>query len=438
MKISVFGLGYTGCVSAACLAKLGHEVTGVDISFKKVSLVQNGRSPIVEPELDAMIAEQVQAGRLSATQDTGLAVSNSKLVFICVGTPDDGKGAVDYKQVERACSDIGAALRTSREFVTVVLRSTVLPGIARLKAIPALETNSGKKAGIDFGFVLNPEFLREGCGVYDFFHPALTVIAAGDAGSAGIMQELYAPIDCNIRFAGFDEASLIKFVNNSFHAVKVTFANEIGRICKEMNIDTGAVYDLFIRDEKLNISPAYLQPGFAFGGSCLPKDLRAITTAGKRLKLKLPLLDSALSSNAEHIRYAHDLIKKKGKQTIGFLGLSFKSATDDLRESPYVTLVQRLLADNYRLRIYDPNVQINGLVGVNKEFIEKNLPGLSEIFCDSAERVISESEVIVIANNPEQYKKELQSAKGQKIIDLSFLGNAGLYPNEVDYEGICW
>ncbi|HPG41830.1 MAG TPA: nucleotide sugar dehydrogenase [bacterium] len=439
MNISVFGLGYTGCVSAACLAQLGHQVIGVDISYKKVSLVQSGRSPIVEPELDAMIAAQVQAGRLSATQDTGQAVNESKLVFICVGTPDDGSGAVDYKQVERACSDIGAALRSRQDFVTIVLRSTVLPGIARRKAIAALENSSGKKAGAGFGFVLNPEFLREGSGVYDFFHPAMTVIAAGDACSAATMKELYAPIDNNICFVGLDEASMIKFVNNAFHAVKVSFANEIGRLCKEMHIDTRAVYDMFIRDEKLNISPAYLQPGFAFGGSCLPKDLRTLAAAGKNLKLTLPLLGAALSSNAEHIDYAFNLITSGGKQTIGFLGLSFKSETDDLRESPYVTLVQRLLAEHYRVHVYDNNVQINGLFGVNKEFVEKNLPDLAGIFCTSAAQVIAESDVIVIANNPQKYKNDLTGLAGKKIIDLSFLGNAGFFnAAKEDYEGLCW
>jgi len=440
MKIGVFGLGYTGCVSAACLAQLGHDVIGVDISYKKVKLIETGVSPIVEKELDAIIQEQVNEGRLKTTQNTGQAVGFSELILVCVGTPDNGRGDIDYKQIERVCGDIGDALRDKDEYITIVIRSTILPGFARSIVIPALELNSGKKAGRDFGFVLNPEFLREGSGVYDFYHPPKTVVAALDKKSENVMEQLYKPIDENILFTGIEEASLIKYVDNAFHAVKVTFANEIGRLCKELNVDTRSVIELFIRDKKLNISPLYLKPGFAFGGSCLPKDLRAVTGKAGELNVNLPLLNSVLKSNAEHIQYAYRLIKKSGKKNVGFLGLSFKSDTDDLRESPYVSLVNYLLANDFNIKIFDSNVKITKLVGANKEFIEKSIPDIESMLCDSADPVISESDIIVIGNRVTDYEKALKDMSlSKKIIDLSILNTTSDFnTNEVDYEGICW
>jgi len=440
MNIGVFGLGYTGCVSAACLAQLGHNVIGVDISYKKVKLIEKGLSPIVEKELDKIIQEQVNNGRLRTTQDTGEVVGSSEVIFVCVGTPDNGTGDIDYKQVERVCSDAGAALRDKEDFVTVVIRSTILPGFSRQIAIPALEVNSGKKSGRDFGYVINPEFLREGSGVYDFYHPPKTVIAALDTRSQKVMEQIYKPIDEKILFTGIEEASLIKYVDNAFHAVKVSFGNEIGRLCKELNVDTRAVFDLFIQDKKLNLSPVYLQPGFAFGGSCLPKDLRTITTKAKDINVNLPLLKSALKSNAEHIQYAFQLIKKSGKKNIGFLGLSFKSNTDDLRESPYVSLVNFLLADSFNVKIYDKNVRIVKLLGSNKEYIEKTIPHIATLLCDSADQVISGSDIIVIGNGIKDYEMKLKKmSNGKKIIDLSMLEmTRDFNENEVDYEGICW
>ncbi len=440
MKIGIFGLGYTGCVTAACLAQLGHQVLGVDISYKKVKLIEKGISPIVENELDDIIKEQTNIGRLKTTQNTGQAVGFSEVILVCVGTPDNGFGDIDHKQIERVCGDIGDALKDKQDFVTIVVRSTILPGFARNIILPALELNSGKKAGRDFDFVLNPEFLREGSGVYDFYHPPKTVVAAGDAKSQNVMEQLYKAIDENIIFTGFEEASLIKYVDNAFHAVKVTFGNEIGRLCRELNVDTRAVFDLFLRDKKLNISPLYLQPGFAFGGSCLPKDLRAITCTAGEKNVELPLLKAVLKSNDEHILYAYRLIRKSGKKNIGFLGLSFKSDTDDLRESPYVRLANYLLADDFNIKIYDRNVELSKLVGSNREFMEKTLPQIGNLLCGSVEQVIAESDMIVIGNRVQDYEIALKKmSEGKKILDLSMLNKTSDFnKNEIDYEGICW
>ena len=436
MKISVFGLGYTGCVSAACFARVGHEVTGVDISFSKVAMINNGRSPIVEKELDTIIAEQVAREKLRATQNAGEAINASDVIVVCVGTPDNGRGGIDYKQVERVCMDIGTALSELDRYVTIMLRSTIFPGFVESLAIPTLEFHSHKKVGVDFGFAVNPEFLREGSGVYDFFHPAKTVAAVSDERARAMVEELYSPLTGNINFTGFKEASFIKYIDNSFHAVKVSFANEIGRLCKILGVDTHSVMQLFLQDRKLNLSAAYLTPGFAFGGSCLPKDLRIATHNGLGKGLHLPLMEAALTSNRNHIDFAHELIIKTGAKRIGFWGFSFKSYTDDLRESPHVILIQKLIAAGLTVKIYDSQLDTKRLMGSNKEYILNMLPGFENMWTAKPEQLMENSDLLVLGSIS---REEAQSIPELNINVLDLTGVLNNGPNKGDgYEGLCW
>jgi GDP-mannose 6-dehydrogenase len=438
MKISVFGLGYVGCVSAACFAEMGHDVIGVDINEDKVRLINEGHSPIIEEGLDDLIARQVQDGRLRASSMPEIA--DRDLIFICVGTPSNGNGSLHVGYVERVCYDIGRALRTTDHRVTVVLRSTVLPGVAEEKAIPALEAASGKVAGKDFGFALNPEFLREGTSLYDFYHPPKTVIGVHDQASADLLASLYKDLAAPLFQLPMGEAVMIKYADNAFHAVKVAFANEIGRLCKSFGVDSRMVMEVFIQDTKLNLSPYYLKPGFAFGGSCLPKDLRALTNRARQEDVAIPLLNSAIESNEEHIQHALRLVKAYGRKQIGVLGLSFKHGTDDLRESPVVTLVEELMGKGYDVHIFDRNVSVARLMGANKEYIEREVPHIARLMCSSIEELLERSEVVVIGNNGEEHERVFGDLRnGHRIIDLSGLLN-GKHKNinEVHYEGICW
>lgn len=440
MNTSVVGLGYVGCVSAACFAEMGHQVTGVDINTSKVRLIAQGISPIVEDRISDIIAEQVLAGRLVATTDLHKAVQTSELIFIAVGTPSHPDGSLDFGYVEQVSIQIGMALKHKESYTSVVLRSTVLPGIAESIAIARLEEFSGKKVGEHFGFALNPEFLREGNAVSDFYNPPKTVIGQVDEKTADLLEKLYAPLNAPIFRIGLGEASVIKYSDNAFHALKVAFANEIGRVCKQFNIDSRVVMDVFCQDTKLNLSPVYLKPGFAFGGSCLPKDLRAFTQHARHADVCVPLLESAMLSNAEHIRFATDLVKRDQTKTIGILGISFKEGTDDLRESPMLELAQRLLDEGYSLSIYDENVSSARKRGANTEYLEKNVPFLEKNLADSVEDVLKKSDVVLIGNRNRAHEVVLGDLKnGHRIIDLSGLENA--HPEntvEVNYEGLCW
>lgn len=440
MNISIFGLGYVGCVSAACFAQMGHKVIGVDINRNKVSMVNEAISPIIEKDIDGIVKEQVRKGNLSATHDVDQALQHSDIVFICVGTPSRHNGSIDLSYVERVSAEIGSAMRELKKHVTVVLRSTVLPGVAEEVIIPILEKYSGKKAGSDFGFALNPEFLREGTSVYDFYHPPKTVIGATDEKTAGLLEKIYENIEAPIFRLSLGEAAMIKYADNAFHAIKVTFANEIGRLCKTFNIDSRKVMDVFTKDVKLNLSSYYLKPGFAFGGSCLPKDLRAITHKAKQSDVSVPLLDAAMHSNEEHIRYAIDLVQENGKKKIGVLGLSFKGGTDDLRESPVVTLVEQLIGKGYNVRIFDKNVSLSRLIGANKEYIEREVPHIARLMCNSVEDVVNQSDVVIIGNKESEYEVVLNELRnGHKIIDLMGLESArNGNLTGVNYEGICW
>ena len=438
MKISVFGLGYVGCVSSACLAQNGHRVMGVDISQTKVDIINSGKTPVIEKDIDRVINEVVTAGKLIATQDGRKAVKDSQVSMICVGTPSNENGSLNLKYVKRVCEEIGAGLREKDNYHVVVVRSTMLPGSVEAEVIPTLKETSGKKLGADFGVCINPEFMREGSSVYDFYHPPMIVIGGLDKRSGDIVEEIYANIDAPVVRTSIKVAEMIKYVNNAFHGLKVCFANEIGNICKKLGIDSHQVMEIFCRDTKLNLSPYYLKPGFAFGGSCIPKDLRALLYKGQREDLRLPLLSSILDSNENQVKMGINLIKKTKKKKIGIFGFSFKPGTDDLRESPMVELIETLLGKGYKISIYDKNVSIAKIFGANKQYIEKEIPHISSLMSSSIDEVLNRSEVLVISNNSKEFKKipELMR-EDQIIIDLVRIQD-GKNEKKSRYEGICW
>lgn len=438
MNISVFGLGYVGTVSAACFAQQNHQVIGVDINSQKVKIIDNGRSPVIERDIDEIISESVSAGLLCATEDAYEAIMGSDLSFICVGTPSNSNGSLDLSYVTRVCNEIGRALKDKAEFHIVVLRSTVLPGTTQAVVIPALQESSRKIAGQDFGFIHNPEFLREGTAVYDFYHPPFTVIGAQDQRSAEVIKNLYEGLEAPVFTVPVESAEMIKYTCNAFHALKVSFANEIGNICKKHNIDSHQIMDIFCEDDKLNLSPYYLKPGYAFGGSCLPKDLRALLYHGHREDLSLPVLEAILRSNELQIKRGVEMVRETGKKKIGVLGFSFKAGTDDLRESPLVEMIEILLGKGYQIRIYDRNVSLARLYGSNKAYIEREIPHISSLMCDSIEDVLAFSEVIVIGNNDAEFGQIPNHVNSdQKVIDLVRIEKI-VQHTEMNYEGICW
>src|SRR5436853_4722381 len=379
MRISIFGLGYVGCVSAACFARDGHEVIGVEVSPIKVEIINSGRSPIVEPGVDELIQRAVDAGKLRATMDAADAVRESDISLVCVGTPSHHNGSLDLTYIKRACQQIGEAIATKPRHHIVVMRSTMLPGTIEQTVIPTLEIYSGKRAGRDCGVAINPEFLREGTSIADFNNPPFTLIGADDEDTAGPLARLYANIDAPLLTVRVKEAEMVKYACNTFHALKVTFANEIGNICKALNVDSHKVMEVFCKDTKLNLSPYYLKPGFAFGGSCLPKDLRAINYKAKELDVDVPMLDSILASNRRQVERAVEMVLATGRKNVAVLGLSFKSGTDDLRESPMVALVETLLGKGMKLAIYDRDVELARLFGANQAYIERGIPHISQL-----------------------------------------------------------
>jgi GDP-mannose 6-dehydrogenase len=438
MRISIFGMGYVGCVSGTCLAGLGHKVIGVEPNQLKVDLINAGRSPIVEKGLDELLAAQVKAGQLKATANWEDAVQSSDLAFVCVGTPSRANGSINIGFLQRVCEQIGQALRKKEGRFTVVIRSTVIPGTVEKILIPILEQQSGKKAGPDFGVCMNPEFLREGTSVEDFHHPPNTVIGELDSRSGDALVELYRTIPGPVFRTTLRVAEMVKYANNAFHALKVSFANEIGNFCKELSIDSHTVMEIFCQDRKLNLSPYYLKPGFAFGGSCLPKDLRAITYEARTLDVETPVLSSILESNrAQILRVMRKLTEYKGR-SLGFLGLSFKGGTDDLRESPIVELIELLIGKGFAIRIYDRHVSLARLMGANKEYIEREIPHISRLMCSSAEELIGGSDVIVVGNRDDEFTRLLNPLPARKtVVDLVRVC-CPASPNQDQYYGICW
>ncbi|MCK6629299.1 MAG: UDP-glucose/GDP-mannose dehydrogenase family protein [Anaerolineae bacterium] len=437
MKISIFGLGYVGCVSAACLADQGHEVIGVDVSSIKVEMINQGQSPIVENGLNELISQNVRWGRLRATTSVEEAINRTDVSLICVGTPSNGNGSLDLTYVKRVSEQIGQTLaQRSNHHHLIILRSTVLPGTTEEVVIPILEEAIGGKAGQAFGIVFNPEFLREGSSIYDFHNPPYTLLGGLDQQSTEVAATLYEKIDAPIRFTTIKVAEMIKYANNAFHATKVVFANEIGNLCKAQGIDSHEVMDIFCLDHKLNLSAYYLKPGFAFGGSCLPKDLRALLYQTRHFDLKLPLLESLLPSNQHQIQMALNLIKQVDSKKVGVLGFSFKAGTDDLRESPLVLLIENLIGKGYQVRVYDRNVSLAQLQGANKVYIEKEIPHIAGLMVESIEEILAECEVIVIGNKAPEFTQVPQMVGEQHtIIDLVRIVEQ---MPENGYRGIAW
>ncbi|MBV6433899.1 MAG: GDP-mannose 6-dehydrogenase [Bryobacteraceae bacterium] len=437
MQISIFGLGYVGTVSAGCLAKDGHTVIGVDPVETKVDLINKGLSPIIEAEIGDLIEAGVRSGRLRATESPAQAVRETELSFVCVGTPSQANGNLDFRYIRRICEQIGQALKDKAAWHTVVIRSTILPGTMHNIVIPVLEEYSGKRAGIDFGVCHNPEFLREGSAVRDFYAPPKTVIGELDQTSGDILASLYSKFDAPLIRTDIQTAEMVKYVDNNWHALKIGFANEIGNLCKAFGIDAHAVMNIFCQDRKLNISPAYLLPGFAFGGSCLPKDLRALAYQAKVHDVHLPIINSILPSNELQINKGLQLIMEKEHRRVGILGFSFKAGTDDLRESPIVEIIERLIGKGYDLRIYDKSVNVASLVGANRDFILNRIPHISRLMVSTVDAVLDHAQTVVIGTKDPDFRHvpdRLQD--GQVLVD--FVRITERRSEKGKYDGICW
>jgi GDP-mannose 6-dehydrogenase len=438
VRLSIFGLGYVGCVSAACLAARGHTVLGVDANPQKTDFIRDGRTPIVEEQIGELIADVVSAGRLKVSDPTS-AVHDSDITIVCVGTPSGSGGSLSTEYLERASEEIGTALRTKDAFHVVVYRSTMVPGTCEGLLIPILEKASGKKAGTDFGVCLNPEFLRESTSVKDFLDPPKTVVGESDERSGELVMSLYDGLPGPRFRVPIAVAEMTKYVDNSFHALKVTFGNEVGAVAAALGLDSHKVIDIFLSDTKLNISPTYLRPGFAFGGSCLPKDVRALTHTARQHDIDIPMLSNLLASNEAQIRRAVEMITSHGRRKIGIFGLSFKSGTDDLRESPLVELAERLTGKGYELQIFDSNVAHSRLIGANKAFLDERLPHISQVLTDDADAVLAHAEICVVATKDPQVLAAIANARpDQVIIDLVRLPDAAERRGTEQYTGIAW
>lgn len=435
MKISIFGLGYVGCVGAACLAKLGHYVIGNDVSENKVNLINSGKPTIIEKDIDRLIKEGYEKGLIEATTDCKYAVQNSEISFIVVGTPSSKEGHLNLDYIYKVAKDIGEALRDKEEFHIVAIRSTVLPGTNQ-KVGEIISEVSGKERGKDFTIVSNPEFLREGTAVRDYMDPPLTLIGTDSDLAEQKFRELYKDISGEFISTDIRVAEMMKYVNNTYHALKIVFGNEVGNICKALSIDSHKVMEIFCKDEQLNISSYYFKPGFAYGGSCLPKDSRALKTLAHDLYVDVPVINAIESSNEIQKRVAIDIIESKGRKKIGILGLSFKEGTDDLRNSPIVDVAETLYGKGYELRIYDKNVKISQLTGTNAEFIAAKIPHLHKIITDDLESVCSESDVLVITNKEKEFAEVPFKYPRKCIVDLVRQFNTLDYDG--NYEGISW
>jgi GDP-mannose 6-dehydrogenase len=443
MRISIFGLGYVGCVSAACLAQEGHDVIGVDVSQMKVDMINEGKSPIVEKDLDTILQtvathQEGNNGTLTATTDATRAVSDTDVSLICVGTPSNANGSLQLDYIKNCAGDIGTGLKRKSDYHVVIARSTMLPGTVEDVIIREIEYKSGKKAGEHFGAVMNPEFLRESTSIADFYNPPVTVIGQFDKQSGDAVENMYHFLTSPFVRTDIKTAEMIKYSCNTFHGLKVIFANEIGSICKKMGIDSHKVMDIFCMDDKLNLSSYYLKPGFAFGGSCLPKDLRAIIYRARELDTNVPVLNAVLESNKHHIAATAEKIIRSGKKKVGILGLSFKAGTDDLRESPLVILTETLIGKGFNIKIYDKNVSIAKIFGANKKYIEEEIPHISSLMTNSLDDIISHSDILVIGNKSEEFIDVIQGDIGDKTIYDLVRITPELDTVPSGYEGICW
>jgi GDP-mannose 6-dehydrogenase len=426
MKIAIFGLGYVGSVSTACLAAAGHEVIGVDVDPHKLTLMRSGRSPVSEPGLDDLLGRLVREGRITVTDDTDAAVRACDLCLVCVGTPSRRNGSLDTTYLERVISQIGSALAGTTSYHVVAVRSTVLPGVVRSQLIPLLEQSSGRRVGVDLGVCVNPEFLREGSAIKDFERPPFTIIGETDRRAGDALLSLYAHLQAPVHRVAPDEASMIKYASNNFHAIKVAFGNEIGAVCQQLGVNGQTVMQIFCEDRDLNISPRYLRPGFGFGGSCLPKDMRAITYVAKDQDVETPLLNSVLPSNDAHIQRVVDTVLDMRKRRVALLGLSFKVGSDDLRESPFVRLAEGLIGKGVPLRIYDPDVALGNVFGRNQAYIQEHLPHVGQLLGGSLDEVIDGADVVIVGKRVagvDVLKRLLR--KEQVVIDLVGISELG-------------
>lgn len=396
MNIAIFGLGYVGSVSAACLAGAGHHITGVDVDRHKLALLRSGRAPVSEPGLDELLGRMISEGQVAVTDDVRCAVESSELSLVCVATPSRRNGSLDTTSLERVIAEIGEALRGGSRYHVVAVRSTVLPGVVQSQLVPILERASGRKVPVDIGVCVNPEFLREGSALRDFQRPPFTIIGEFDARAGDVIASAYAHLQAPVHRVRPDEASMVKYASNNYHALKVAFANEIGALCAQLGADGGTVMHIFCEDRDLNISHRYLRPGFGFGGSCLPKDLRAMVHVAKEHDVAAPLLGSILESNDKHIQRVVDTILEMGKKRVALLGLSFKNGSDDLRESPFVRLAEGLIGKGVPLRIYDPDVEVSSVFGRNQAYIEAHLPHVAQLVAADIDEATAEADVIVV------------------------------------------
>ncbi len=436
MRISIFGMGYVGAVCAGCLANRGHSVIGVDISEVKVDLINAGRSPIVEPGLDELLRAGVAAGRIRATTNTIDAIRDSDLSMICVGTPSKKNGDLDLHFVENVVREIGAVLKDKDERHTVVVRSTVLPGTVKSVIVPLLEQVSGKRAGPDFGVAVNPEFLREGTAIADYDSPPMTVIGEWDSESGDRLASIYAELPAPIVRKPVEIAEMVKYTCNVWHATKITFANEIGNIAKGLGVDGRQVMEVICQDHKLNLSSYYLRPGYAFGGSCLPKDVRALDFRANQVHAEHLMISSLMRSNEIHVKRAFELVASFGQRRVGMLGLSFKAKTDDLRESPLVELAEMLIGKGYELAIFDENVEYARVHGANREYINSRIPHVASLLKPSLDEVVESSDILVVGLRDRNFERVLNGSRnGRKVVDL-----VGFMPHTstAEMQGICW
>jgi len=437
MRVSVFGLGYVGVVSAAALAEAGHTVVGVDTNLDKVEMVNAGRSPIIEPGVEDLVARGVSAGRIRATTSAEDAVRDTEVSIVCVGTPSASNGSLDLTQIQKVCQEIGLAIGTKDGAHAVIVRSTMLPGSTQDIVVPALESSSGRRAGSGFQVCFNPEFLREGTSLADFKDPSFTLLGVADEAAADVARDLYAGLDAPVVVVPIRVAEMVKYASNAFHAAKITFANEIGILSHELGVDGRQVMEVLTLDTKLNISPAYLRPGFAFGGSCLPKDLRALGYHARRVDAEVPMLDAILRSNTSQVERALRMVTTTGRTRVGVLGFSFKAGTDDLRESPLVELIERLIGKGYAVRVYDRNVSLASLVGANRAYIEREIPHIASLMAGTIDEVVDGSDVLVIGNADPEFARALETARpDQTVIDLVRIADGGVLPP--GYRGISW
>ncbi len=437
MDISVFGLGYVGVVSMACLASRGHRMIGVDVNSTKIDLINDGKCPIVEKDLPELLLLGKQKGLISATNSAEKAIAESVLSIICVGTPSRANGSLNTSYLENVCKDIALCLKNKGAEHILVFRSTMLPGTAIDTVIPLLEKHSGLTEGKDFHVVFNPEFLREATAVFDFNNPPKTVVGGRNPAIVLKVLDVYQGIPGPMIGTTLEAAEMVKYLDNNFHALKITFANEVGHICKKLNIDSHKVMEIFLQDTKLNISSYYLWPGFAFGGSCLPKDLRAVTYLSKMLDLETPMLNSMMISNQAQILAVIKRVIAHGKKKIGIAGFSFKAGTDDLRESPMIEVIETLLGKGYDLKLYDKNVNLARLMGANKDYIENRIPHIASLMVSTLDEIIADRELIIVGNRAEEFTRLLTVCREDQIIfDLVRIGNQ--INSKAGYDGICW